>query len=192
MRTVAALFVRADSIYKTMPDVDAWDIERDARRWPGGCPVVAHPPSVLLHVDHILALAAGGSNHVDNLVTACEPCNAGKGARPLSVAPQSLSEKAAEVAEREAQLLGYQALLEAKRQRLDNETWRVLEVFYPHRPESVPRDEFSSARRFIERMGVHAVLEAAEIAMAAPEVNYRRRFRYFCGVCWNKIREPQK
>lgn len=44
MRTVAALFVRADSIYKTMPDVDAWDIERDARKWPGGMPVVAHPP----------------------------------------------------------------------------------------------------------------------------------------------------
>lgn len=41
---VAALFVRADSIYKTMPGVDAWDIERDARKWPGGCPVVAHPP----------------------------------------------------------------------------------------------------------------------------------------------------
>ena len=44
MREVAALFVRADSVYKTMTGVDAWDIERDARRWPGGCPVVAHPP----------------------------------------------------------------------------------------------------------------------------------------------------
>jgi hypothetical protein len=43
-RTVAALFVRADSTYKTMPGVDAWDIERDARLWPGGSPVVAHPP----------------------------------------------------------------------------------------------------------------------------------------------------
>jgi hypothetical protein len=42
--TVAALFVRGDSIYKTMPGVDAWDIERDARKWPGGAPVVAHPP----------------------------------------------------------------------------------------------------------------------------------------------------
>ena len=42
--TVAALFVRQDSIYKRMPGVDAWDIERDARRWPGGCPVIAHPP----------------------------------------------------------------------------------------------------------------------------------------------------
>ena len=42
--TVAALFVRADSVYKAMPGVDAWDMERDARRWPGGAPVVAHPP----------------------------------------------------------------------------------------------------------------------------------------------------
>ena len=44
MKTVAALFVRADSVYKAMAGVDAWDIERDARAWPGGCPVVAHPP----------------------------------------------------------------------------------------------------------------------------------------------------
>lgn len=41
---VAALFVRADSIYKTLPGVDCWDKARDARKWPGGCPVVAHPP----------------------------------------------------------------------------------------------------------------------------------------------------
>lgn len=43
-RQVAALFVRADSVYKSLPEVDCWDIERDARKWPGGCPVVAHPP----------------------------------------------------------------------------------------------------------------------------------------------------
>lgn len=41
---VAALFVRTDSIYKTLPGVDAWDTERDARKWPGGMPCVAHPP----------------------------------------------------------------------------------------------------------------------------------------------------
>ncbi len=44
MIPVAALFVRSDSIYKTIPGVDAWDIDRDARLWPGGCPIVAHPP----------------------------------------------------------------------------------------------------------------------------------------------------
>ena len=42
--TVAVLFARADSYYKTLPGCDVWDIERDARQWPGGVPVVAHPP----------------------------------------------------------------------------------------------------------------------------------------------------
>lgn len=42
--TVAVLFARADSVYKTMPGADVWDMARDARRWPGGAPVVAHPP----------------------------------------------------------------------------------------------------------------------------------------------------
>jgi hypothetical protein len=42
--TVAVLFARGDSVYKTLPDCDVWDIERDARNWPGGSPVIAHPP----------------------------------------------------------------------------------------------------------------------------------------------------
>ena len=44
MRTVAALFVMADSIYKTLPGVECYDAERDALTFKGGCPVVAHPP----------------------------------------------------------------------------------------------------------------------------------------------------
>lgn len=40
----AVLFARKDSIYKSFPDLDVWDIERNARLWPGGCPVIAHPP----------------------------------------------------------------------------------------------------------------------------------------------------
>jgi len=40
----AALFARRDSIYKTMPELDVYDIERDARSFRGGLPVIAHPP----------------------------------------------------------------------------------------------------------------------------------------------------
>ena len=42
--TVAVLFAREDSIYKTLPGCDVYDQQRDARTFVGGMPVVAHPP----------------------------------------------------------------------------------------------------------------------------------------------------
>lgn len=44
MRTVAVLFARSDSVYKTIPGVEVYDMERDARTYDGPHPVVAHPP----------------------------------------------------------------------------------------------------------------------------------------------------
>ncbi len=41
---VAALFCRSDTVYRTISGVDVWDKERNALLWPGGLPVVAHPP----------------------------------------------------------------------------------------------------------------------------------------------------
>lgn len=40
-------------------------------------------PDVVLHVDHVNPVAGGGDNDIMNLVTSCQPCNAGKGARNL-------------------------------------------------------------------------------------------------------------
>lgn len=44
MRTVAVLFAREDSIYKTIEGCDVWDKERDAMKWAGGAPAICHPP----------------------------------------------------------------------------------------------------------------------------------------------------
>ena len=41
---VAVLFARRDSGYKAMPQLDVYDIDRDARSYDGPFPVVAHPP----------------------------------------------------------------------------------------------------------------------------------------------------
>lgn len=43
----------------------------------------AQPPSVVLVVDHIIPVAAGGASTADNLTTACEACNQGKADRIL-------------------------------------------------------------------------------------------------------------
>ena len=147
----------------------------------------AHPPGVLLHVDHIVAVAEGGTNAIDNLATACAPCNVGKGARSLSVVPVPLAEKAKLIAEREEQLLGYQAIMEAKRMRLEHETSQVIRVLWPG-AKTVPMGDFRSVRIFVERLGFHVARDAAEIACASM-ASHKNLFRYFCGVCWRKLRE---
>lgn len=41
---IAALFVETDGCYFGLPNVDPWDEKRDARKYAGPYPVVAHPP----------------------------------------------------------------------------------------------------------------------------------------------------
>jgi hypothetical protein len=150
----------------------------------------AHPPEAILEPDHIKPVADGGTNSMDNLVTACFSCNRGKGANSLNTVPQSLADKAALVAETEAQLRGYQDILEAKRDRIEEELWRVAEVIEPGSAKAgMSRDWTASIRRFNEKLGVHVCLEAADIARGKFPYGGKRAFLYFCGICWAKVRE---
>ena len=44
---VAALFVQPEGCYSRCSDVEMWDEQRDARRYKGSLPVIAHPPCQL-------------------------------------------------------------------------------------------------------------------------------------------------
>lgn len=54
------------------------------------CGAQAGQNGVELHIDHVVSVADGGDNSIDNLVTACAGCNGGKSARSLKGAPTSL------------------------------------------------------------------------------------------------------
>jgi len=41
---IAALYVETDGVYFGNPEIDPWDETRDARRYTGTYPVIAHPP----------------------------------------------------------------------------------------------------------------------------------------------------
>lgn len=61
VRPVAVLCVQRNSAYHGMDGVEAYDLERDARTFPGGMPVIAHPPcrSWSAHCSHQAKPEAG-------------------------------------------------------------------------------------------------------------------------------------
>ena len=149
----------------------------------------AHPPTVVLEVDHVIALANGGMDDEENLLTACFDCNRGKAAKPLSVVPKRLSEKASETEEREAQLAGYWLIMQARADRVEDDAWIVAEAFSPGSSKAgIRREWLRSIKFFNAQLPLHIVKEAAEIAFDQPIYSERRRFLYFCKVCWNKIK----
>lgn len=147
----------------------------------------AHPPTAILHVDHIHPVAEGGTNDEDNLVTSCDRCNFGKGARLLSSAPKSLADKADDAKEREEQLAGYAAVMQAIRDRIETDTWEVLDAVIPGSSEGTTTARFESVKRFVKEIGKFACLEASDIAWGKNPYSDPQRFKYFCGVCWRKI-----
>lgn len=150
----------------------------------------ATPPRVVLEVDHIEPKAEGGSDSESNLVTACFDCNRGKAAVPLTVIPESLSQRAERIAEAEAQLAGYRAIIREQEERKEADVWEVIEALYGETETTHKR--FRSVERFLDRLPLHSVVEAAKITRANMSFyGQDRKFRYFCSICWRLITQAE-
>ena len=155
------------------------------------------PPTVVLAIDHVIPVARGGDNEPDNLVVACYDCNLGKGAVPLQSVPPTMQEAIEERAERASQMASYSALLMELRDR-ENETIQGVGVYYydtlngakgalTFGPGHVPH-----IRRFLQSLPAPELLDAIDITARNQEkLDYdeAREWRYFCGICWRKIRD---
>lgn len=154
------------------------------------------PPTVVLHVDHIVATANHGSDDPINLVTSCADCNLGKSAVPLDAMHRPLAEQMAEAEERQAQLKAFNALLRKVRaaetaaiNRLGKYWFRDI---YPDKEYTFGPSRRPSVQRFLKRLPETEILEAIDIAASRIDADERggdqKRFKYFCGICWTKIR----
>jgi hypothetical protein len=150
----------------------------------------AHPPAAILQIDHIDPVANGGSNAIDNLITACEGCNQGKSHRLLSEVPESLKDRAKLIKEKEMQLSEYRALVARRKSREAEDTESIERIF----KSRFPGYEFSSKFRddvrlsFLKNLDAETMQEHMEIAcnrMDEPD----RAIRYFCGINWRVIKE---
>lgn len=63
MKKIAALFVQSNGCYIGVDNIDAWPIERDARKYAGNLPVVAHPPCQLWGAMAFVNYARWGGEH---------------------------------------------------------------------------------------------------------------------------------
>jgi hypothetical protein len=150
-------------------------------------------PDVTLTVDHVLPVALGGSDKPDNLVAACQDCNAGKA---------STSPDAAVVEDVRADDLRWAAALArvAKaraRQRKKRDRYVVTfadewdrwgwgpsgENRFP-----VPANWEASIERFYELgVPVDDIRDCVRIACGNDRIAVDERFRYFAGCVWRVV-----
>lgn len=156
----------------------------------------ASAPDVKLTVDHVVPVALGGTDDATNLVTACQPCNAGKtSSAPDAALMADVDEKA---------LIWSRAMAKAAQKQTDDRIWVefVLSQFGEHwktwrldrgtsleRTLPLPDDWRSSIEQLVvQGLGDGDVIYAIDAAMRSQA---DKRFNYCCGVL-NRLLEDRR
>lgn len=148
-----------------------------------------------LHVDHVVPVALGGDDTPSNLVAACVDCNAGKGSsHPKDSTVEAVSDDAVRWAEALRRAAEMQRAADGpRRAALDafDQEWRGWTTGND-KPVWRDSDWAQSVARFFD-LGLNEaeIRDAVRSAMGAQNVQAYDTFRYFCGICWNTIRDRQ-
>ena len=126
-------------------------------------------PDIILHVDHIDPVAAGGTNSIMNLITACQACNSGKGAIKLddNSAVEKSNRQAKDLQERREQL---KLLMEWHKGliSIDEEIVQEVASFYDDLTPgwSTNDNGKEKLRKTITKYGMNEVLESIKISVS--------------------------
>lgn len=137
---------------------------------------------VTLAVDHIISVADGGDNAMDNLLTACRRCNSGKGPRSLSGVPVSVAvlEAATKQAENAEKLsLAIRRTISAKAE-VNQQIVNMKCAAYAVDSVRMNDHECEIVGRLIEEFGTDLVMSWYSAA-AAKVQNSFYAIKYVCG-----------
>lgn len=151
---------------------------------------------MILHADHILPVVKGGTDDLANLITSCSECNLGKAARLLGDRPQALSSAQETEHDRFDQLREYNEWL-AERAVVKEDwfqqistVWIILDRADPSK-WVISGQRASTVRMFLDRLPAQEIIDALHITNGRhPDCSDQPHFfKYFCGVCWNKVKK---
>lgn len=149
-------------------------------------------PAVILEIDHVVPVSTGGSDAVENLVTACYECNRGKGARLLSTIPleENLHERAVQIAERELQISEYDHWRAKQREREDRDLSSLRGQWAEKWGGRYWKD--SEARKALRVLSYQDLVDVLEIVADETERYGDRSWEhsawvFFCGICRKRV-----
>ena len=156
---------------------------------------------VVLHCDHVHPVSDGGSDDPSNLVTSCQDCNLGKSNVPLCQIVKPLAAIKAEIRERRKQVAEYNRLLLAIREEDQRVIDHIGGYWYNQFCDEMDKDKYvfagdriTSIRAFLKRLPHAEILDAIDLAHSRKQAAWgsdNSCWKYFCGVCWTKIREAE-
>lgn len=156
----------------------------------------ARTPDATLTIDHVVPTTLGGDDDPRNLVTACQPCNAGKSSIPADAA---LVEDVDATAMLFAQATD-RAAAQRRREMGEIDTlvtdfdaaWWEYTYEYDGKRECFPRTP--DWRDTIERLLTRGLDSSDLRRYIAVAMRSRARdpWTYFCGCCWREITTRQE
>jgi hypothetical protein len=159
------------------------------------------PPNVLLEIDHIQPISKGGDNDINNLVTSCFDCNRGKAAVPLSKVPRKINENLEVLKEKESQIREYRKFIKKIENRLSKDADEISAIFESKYKDLTLSNKFkeTSLKKFLNKLPLHEVKTSMDLAVSKfgfdnddeKDQMSEKTIKYFCGICWNKIRERE-
>ena len=145
----------------------------------------------VLHVDHVVPRAGGGTDDPENLITACQACNLGKSDVPLTESrlPEPMTTEALQ--EQTNQIAAYlEACREHSRARDDFRQY-IAEIWLDATCEAwVPEDFVSRLCNVVERHGIDVCMRAITVVAGKNKRGVASR-KYFNGVVRNLIEDGE-